>query len=137
MVKNVNLGYTIIQTFGNYELSRLFPLFWAKDGNLMALTLSEEDRRVLQRLEEDLWREETRFDISYMDQVMAEDFFEFGRSGRVYNSPSMPSFPYQIMMSVCWPRMSPWQPTTARLPMTASWKKAGAVPSGHALQTAG
>ena len=85
MVKNVNLGYTIIQTFGNYELSRLFPLFWAKDGNLMTLTLSEEDRRVLQRLEEDLWREETRFDISYMDQVMAEDFFEFGRSGRVYN----------------------------------------------------
>jgi hypothetical protein len=35
-------------------------------------------------LEEELWREETRFDIPYMEQVLAEDFFEIGRSGRIY-----------------------------------------------------
>lgn len=51
----------------------------------MTPTLSHEDLELLQRLEESLWREETRFDIAYMEQVLAEDFFEFGRSGRVYS----------------------------------------------------
>ena len=50
----------------------------------MTVELSSEDRKLLQRLEEDLWLEETRFDIALMEQVIAEDFFEFGRSGRVY-----------------------------------------------------
>ena len=39
----------------------------------------------LARLEETLWRSETRYDDSYMEHVFAEDFFEFGRSGRTYN----------------------------------------------------
>lgn len=43
-----------------------------------------EDREELRRLEEDLWREETRFDRDFMERVLAEDFVEFGRSGRVY-----------------------------------------------------
>ena len=47
-------------------------------------TPSKEDRELLQRLEEELWREETRFDRHRMDKVFAEDFFEFGRSGRCY-----------------------------------------------------
>ncbi len=51
----------------------------------MTLTLTDDDRKLLQRLEEELWREETRFDIPFMEQVLAEDFFEFGRSGRIYN----------------------------------------------------
>lgn len=48
------------------------------------MKISVEDRELLKRLEEELWREETRFDIARMEQVMAEDFFEFGKSGRVY-----------------------------------------------------
>jgi hypothetical protein len=36
----------------------------------------------LWRLEESLWRAETRFDRRYMDRVLALDFLEFGRSGR-------------------------------------------------------
>ncbi|WP_336921561.1 nuclear transport factor 2 family protein [Aquipuribacter sp. SD81] len=36
----------------------------------------------LRRLEESLWRAETRFDRRYMDAVLAPDFAEFGRSGR-------------------------------------------------------
>jgi hypothetical protein len=48
------------------------------------MELSAEEREQLQRLEEDLWREETRFDSAYMERVIAGDFFEFGRSGRVY-----------------------------------------------------
>lgn len=50
----------------------------------MGIELSVEDRALLQRLEEELWIEETRFDIAYMARVMADDFFEFGRSGRVH-----------------------------------------------------
>lgn len=38
----------------------------------------------LERLEESLWRAETRYDSSYMDAVLHPDFQEIGRSGRVY-----------------------------------------------------
>ena len=50
----------------------------------MPLTLSEEDRAILTRLEEDMWREVTRFDRTFQEQRFAGDFFEFGRSGRIY-----------------------------------------------------
>jgi hypothetical protein len=42
-------------------------------------------RDQLESLEYSLWRAETRFDPAYMDAVLAPDFFEFGRSGRVYD----------------------------------------------------
>jgi hypothetical protein len=48
------------------------------------MKMNIEDRDVLERLEEALWRNETRFDTSFMNKVIAADFFEFGRSGRVY-----------------------------------------------------
>jgi hypothetical protein len=48
------------------------------------MELSDHDCEILKRLEEELWREETRFDIRRMDEVLAEDFVEFGRSGRFY-----------------------------------------------------
>jgi len=48
------------------------------------LLISDEDRNLLQRLEEDLWRQETRFDLAFLKKVLAADFFEFGRSGRTY-----------------------------------------------------
>jgi hypothetical protein len=48
------------------------------------MELSDHDRDILERLEEALWREETRFDIQRMENVLAEDFFEFGWSGRFY-----------------------------------------------------
>jgi hypothetical protein len=66
----------------------------------MTLTLSNEDRKVLQLLEEELWREETRFDIPFMEQVLAEDFFEFGRSGRVYNRDDILAAPGQPLDAV-------------------------------------
>ncbi len=50
----------------------------------MPLLLSDEDRAALTRLEENMWREETRFDMQFMEQALAPDFFEFGRSGRTY-----------------------------------------------------
>lgn len=42
------------------------------------------DAAVLRRLEESLWREETRYDVAYLERVLADDFAEFGRSGRRY-----------------------------------------------------
>ena len=44
-----------------------------------------DDAQQLYELEESLWRAETRFDQSYMDKVLAPDFFEFGRSGKTYS----------------------------------------------------
>lgn len=35
-------------------------------------------------MEESLWDVKTRFDFSYMNSILTDDFFEFGRSGRVY-----------------------------------------------------
>ena len=49
------------------------------------MELSEQDRQHLERLEEGLWRAETRFDRGWTERVLAPGFFEFGRSGRVYS----------------------------------------------------
>ena len=49
------------------------------------MEISSEDREILERLEEELWREQTRFDMQRMNKLIAPDFFEFGRSGRVYH----------------------------------------------------
>jgi len=43
----------------------------------------------LRPLEEQLWRAETRFDDALMDRVFAQDFTEFGRSGRTYTRDQM------------------------------------------------
>jgi hypothetical protein len=39
----------------------------------------------LRVLEESLWREETRFDVSHMERLLAPDFVEVGRSGRMHD----------------------------------------------------
>ena len=39
----------------------------------------------LRGLEEGLWRPETRFDEAWVRRVLAPEFLEFGRSGRVYD----------------------------------------------------
>ncbi len=46
--------------------------------------MSESDARTLVELEEGLWRAETRQSPDWMDRVLAEDFIEFGASGRRY-----------------------------------------------------
>lgn len=66
----------------------------------MILKLSEDDRIRLQQLEEDLWRQETRFDLPYMEEVFARDFFEFGRSGRTYTRQEALSLPSQPIDAV-------------------------------------
>jgi hypothetical protein len=48
------------------------------------MTLTDSDRDSIERLEETLWREATRFDRAHMERVLALGFFEFGQSGRRY-----------------------------------------------------
>ena len=48
------------------------------------MELTGEEKRQLEQLEEGLWIAETRFDMGWMERTLAPDFFEFGRSGRVY-----------------------------------------------------
>ncbi len=44
----------------------------------------DRDFEELSQLEERLWIAEFRFDRVWMDSVLADDFIEFGRSGRIY-----------------------------------------------------
>lgn len=50
-----------------------------------SFAMSAEDRAELARLEEDMWREATRYDLGFQERRFAQDFTEFGRSGRVYS----------------------------------------------------
>ena len=47
--------------------------------------LSKAEELSFRKLEEEFWREETRFDQGRMDELFASDFFEFGGSGRVHS----------------------------------------------------
>jgi hypothetical protein len=66
---------------------------------MIASELSEEDRRALTRLEEAMWREETRFDKAFMEQALAPDFFEFGRSGRTYTRQQILDLPKEPVVA--------------------------------------
>ena len=57
----------------------------------------------LRQLEESLWRAQTRFDRGYMDKILAPDFFEFGRSGRVYLREDILAVPVQEIAAVLLP----------------------------------
>ncbi|WP_084103323.1 DUF4440 domain-containing protein [Demequina sp. NBRC 110056] len=46
--------------------------------------LNRDEALTLQAMEEAMWRPETRFDRAYMEAVLAENFSEVGRSGRVF-----------------------------------------------------
>ena len=63
----------------------------------------DDDAEEVRRLEESLWRTETRFDRSHLQRVLAPDFAEFGRSGRTYA--------YEDTVS------APWQPIDVVLPL--------------------
>lgn len=69
------------------------------------MEISSRDARELELLEEGLWRVETRFDPRWMEDILAPDFVEFGRSGRIY--------PRRVMID------APAQAIEARLPLEA------------------
>jgi hypothetical protein len=52
---------------------------------IMPLNLSPQDYVLLTQLEEGMWQAITRFDMKFQEEAFASDFFEFGRSGRIYS----------------------------------------------------
>jgi hypothetical protein len=57
--------------------------------------ISQEDDELLRKLEESLWISDSRFNSEYMDHILSIDFFEFGRSGRIYKREDTLSVPRQ------------------------------------------
>jgi len=53
------------------------------------MQLSSEDVQELQRLEEELLRPEVRRCPEKMAALLADDFLEFGRSGRIYDKANI------------------------------------------------
>lgn len=49
------------------------------------MALSGDDEEDLKMLEESLWLPEIRFSHGKMEEILAEGFFEFGSSGRIYD----------------------------------------------------
>jgi hypothetical protein len=54
---------------------------------------------LFKKLEESLWVEKTRFDYAYMDSILTPDFFEFGRSGKIYSRNEALSHDYQEILA--------------------------------------
>lgn len=69
-------------------------------GKEVLMKISSKDREILRRLEEELWREETRFDTLRMNELMADDFLEFGRSGRAYRKDDTLEVTHQTIDAV-------------------------------------
>jgi hypothetical protein len=59
------------------------------------MTSSADEHDQLRCLEESLWCAETRFDRDHMNKVLAPDFIEFRRSGRVYRREDTLDVPAQ------------------------------------------
>lgn len=55
--------------------------------------VDEDVKAELRKLEQSLWIAETRFDPDYMEQVLAPDYIEFGRSGRTYSRSELLAVP--------------------------------------------
>jgi hypothetical protein len=47
--------------------------------------LSPQEESMFRILEEELWQEESRFDLGRMEELIATDFFEYGGSGNIHN----------------------------------------------------
>jgi hypothetical protein len=63
------------------------------------MALEKNDIEKLHELEESLWKSETRFNEEYMRTIMAKDFFEFGRSGKIYSIDEVLSASYQEIVA--------------------------------------
>jgi hypothetical protein len=53
------------------------------------MKISDSEMETLKNLEESLWRSKSRFDLAHQEKTFAPDFFEFGRSGRIYTREQM------------------------------------------------
>ena len=61
------------------------------------MELTTEDFQWLKSLEERLWMTKFRYDRAWFESVLAEDFFEFGQSGRVYSRDECLNIPESLI----------------------------------------
>ncbi len=64
------------------------------------MEIDSETYLKLKTREEGLWQSKFRFDIQWMEQVLAADFFEYGRSGRIYQRQDTLNIPYQEIVAL-------------------------------------
>ncbi len=64
------------------------------------MQLDANEAAKLARLEESLWRSETRFDMERMNELLAPDFIEIGRSGRIYDRSDVLAVPHHEIKAV-------------------------------------
>jgi tRNA (guanine37-N1)-methyltransferase len=89
-----------------WRRERALELTRARRPDLLS-PLSDTDLSALRKLEESLWRHETRGDPAFQDKVFASDCIEFGRSGRVYSRTEMlmpPDQPWDIVAKLPLPK---------------------------------
>jgi hypothetical protein len=65
--------------------------------NMITPQISPEDVAELTRLEQAMWRAETRFDPAFQARHFAPDFVEFGQSGRIYDRAQALALPAQAI----------------------------------------
>jgi hypothetical protein len=64
------------------------------------MEISHEDKETLESLEQELWRAETLLNKPRMSEIIAEDFFEFGKTGQFYERQDLLSATFQPTDSV-------------------------------------
>jgi ketosteroid isomerase-like protein len=102
--------------------------------NQQAPILSDADREQLTHLEERLWREQTRFDMQFMEATLADDFFEFGRSGRTYTRETtigMAAEPIHAVLPLPNLRIRLLDESTAQVTYDSAVRYDGAIGHGH------
>jgi hypothetical protein len=102
------------------------------------MSFSTEVCAELTQLEEDMWREGTRYDLAFQERRFATDFVEFGRSGQVYTREQVISTnPQQILAVLPLPNLPPKSPTTVRSPMPVPSNTPTVAQSGRASMESG
>lgn len=61
------------------------------------MEISSEDIKIIEQLEQELWCPKTRFNLPYMQEILATDFVEFGKSGRIYQRQDTLDIAYQAI----------------------------------------
>jgi hypothetical protein len=98
------------------------------------MSFSTEVCAELTRLEEDMWREGTRYDLAFQERRFAPDFIEFGRSGQVYTREQVIcADPQQILAVLPLPNLSVrlLDTHTAQVTYDSQVTRAGSVQYAH------
>lgn len=66
----------------------------------MSYQITDEEVEELRQMEESLWRTDRRFDLKYMEKLLAPDFFEIGCSGKAYSREETLAMPKQEIDAV-------------------------------------